>query len=224
MQNLKMKYCISVYMCVCVIISEGWTAEITRKNRTDSRGHVFNVDCPDFGEVDHGVVTRIDANIPALRIECDDGYDLIGRPKILCQSGQWENIPRPQCAKRCNPPPFIRYGEVRIDSRTEESTFFRKGSLVTYSCAAGFSLVPPNSRIRECRDGLWTGIQGTCAVRRLGRVVARRQPACRRPPPAPPRAPTRPAAAATQDEDDDDAAVAAALPPPPAPRADDPNA
>ncbi|GLH13109.1 Furrowed, partial [Gryllus bimaculatus] len=98
MQNLKMKYCISVYMCVCVIISEGWTAEITRKNRTDS----------------------------------------------------------------CNPPPFIRYGEVRIDSRTEESTFFRKGSLVTYSCAAGFSLVPPNSRIRECRDGLWTGIQGTC--------------------------------------------------------------
>nr|CAD7404613.1 unnamed protein product [Timema cristinae] len=183
----------------------------------------FGVDCPEFGGIENGKITKIvSSNIQALHIECEQGFDLIGRPKVLCNDGQWEQIPRPQCAKpkealsarsstrhvrqasiahatrtpdmlagggtagsdqdvqykevvvsttpshqnyiSCPPPPFVRNAEVRIEGRKDDQERYRKGSQALYSCGEGFILTPPSSKSHVCKDGIWTGTQGTCVA------------------------------------------------------------
>nr|CAD7434554.1 unnamed protein product [Timema monikensis] len=156
----------------------------------------FGVDCPEFGGIENGKITKIvSSNIQALHIECEQGFDLIGRPKVLCNDGQWEQIPRPQCAKPkealsarsstrhvrqasiahatrtpdmlaggCPPPPFVRNAEVRIEGRKDDQERYRKGSQALYSCGEGFILTPPSSKSHVCKDGIWTGTQGTCVA------------------------------------------------------------
>ncbi|XP_067011464.1 membrane cofactor protein [Anabrus simplex] len=158
-----MKQHILIIFTSIFLIIEYCKCELVKKNRTEiNRGLSFSADCPDYGEIEHGMTLMENNGIPALRIQCDPDYDLIGRPKILCNDGQWENIPRPQCAKRCPSPPFMRNAEVHFEGRNDDTGTYRKGTLAAYRCVPGFELVPPNSKLRECKDGVWTGIQGVC--------------------------------------------------------------
>ncbi|GLH13110.1 Protein of unknown function, partial [Gryllus bimaculatus] len=129
MQNLKMKYCISVYMCVCVIISEGWTAEITRKNRTD-----MSDGCPWPANITNGYFV-LEAPAGAAgggggpgsslarvgqraHYNCNLGFALWGEPTQQCvDSGEWSRAasrpaaaPRPRlpARPRAPQPPLLR--------------------------------------------------------------------------------------------------------------------
>lgn len=64
---------------------------------------LFSSSCPDFGAIDNAETKLMNVgntDTEALHIECGPGYDLTGRPKVLCTNGEWESIPRPKCSKR----------------------------------------------------------------------------------------------------------------------------
>ncbi|XP_063237481.1 sushi, von Willebrand factor type A, EGF and pentraxin domain-containing protein 1-like isoform X2 [Bacillus rossius redtenbacheri] len=125
----------------------------------------YNVDCPDFGSIENGKTSKIEnSNIQSLHIDCLPGFYLIGRPKVLCNDGQWEQIPRPQCAKQCPPPPFVRNAVITMERHKDANDHYRKGSVATYSCGGDFVLTPASSSVRICKDGVWTGTQGTCVA------------------------------------------------------------
>lgn len=59
-------------------------------------------------------------------------------------------------------PLFMLNAEIIIEGRKDENEHYYKLSTATYICGPGFRLSPENSKTRSCKDGVWTGIQGSC--------------------------------------------------------------
>ncbi|XP_049943656.1 sushi, von Willebrand factor type A, EGF and pentraxin domain-containing protein 1-like [Schistocerca serialis cubense] len=137
--------------------------DLSRRNKTELFRRIISAECAEFGEVVHGTVSKINAtSVQGVHIECDEGYDLTGGPKVLCNDGRWDAAPRPMCAKRCKPPPLLRDGGVSVEARQDGPNSYRHGTKAIYSCGVGFQLSPPGSHIRSCHDGVWTGLAATC--------------------------------------------------------------
>lgn len=120
-------------------------------------------DCPEFISVEYGTVNvNTIGDKKAALISCDDGYDLNGNANIYCENGQWDDYALPLCIKRCQKPPYIDNGFVSIEGKGDDQGFYRKGTLVTYSCRAGYALSPSESKYRVCEKGIWTGPSAAC--------------------------------------------------------------
>lgn len=149
---------------VLALTAESLCAPSPRRNKTETPLSLGNADCPEYGEVPHATVTKINVNnVRGVHVECKEGYDLVDRSKtVFCNNGQWDNNPKPECAKRCQRPPFLRNAEVRIEGRQDEQETYRQGTQALYKCADGLQLRPANSWMRRCVGGVWSGLQGTC--------------------------------------------------------------
>ncbi|KAM9185127.1 C4b-binding protein alpha chain-like [Mergus octosetaceus] len=110
---------------------------------------------------DYSIGTRV-------RMACDEGYVLRGDEQIECKADQNWTPPVPFCDKACDPPPQITSGQ-HTGSR---SGVFPYGSEVTYSCAAGLSLIGDESIYCTSTDGenlVWSGPAPECRVVRCPR-------------------------------------------------------
>lgn len=110
---------------------------------------------------DYSVGTRV-------RMACDEGYVLRGDEQIECKADQNWTPSVPFCDKACDPPPQITSGQY-TGSR---SGVFPYGSEVTYSCAAGLSLIGDESIYCTSTDGenlVWSGPAPECRVVRCPR-------------------------------------------------------
>jgi hypothetical protein len=132
-----------------------WTGRV---DNTSAR-----IKCPDFGQIENGIVRmNVEANDQTVTIECNEGYDIEGTQKVQCIEGKWELLQRPQCSKRCYPPPDLKYGSLEIEALKDEKGLYHKGTLATYTCGEGFHLTPKESKYRVCEKGIWTGAYATC--------------------------------------------------------------
>lgn len=60
----------------------------------------WDIGCFDYGDLENGNITVIDNNnFRTLHFTCLPGFELIGRPKVFCNDGQWENLPKPTCVR-----------------------------------------------------------------------------------------------------------------------------
>lgn len=121
--------------------------------------------CPEYGNIENAKVRPLTvANYhQAIHIECNPGYHLIGKHKLLCSNGQWDVVPRPQCVESvCISPPDIYNGILTIEGEKDSAGQFKKGTLVTYTCNDGYRLVPAGAQYRVCEKSIWTGPEGKC--------------------------------------------------------------
>ncbi|XP_039374290.1 complement receptor type 1-like isoform X5 [Mauremys reevesii] len=102
----------------------------------------------------------------AVTYKCDQGFSLIGEASIHCTTkdnvnGEWSG-PAPECkAIPCPPPPDITHGSLTGQSEQE----FSFGSVVTYKCDEGFSLIGKASIHCTTKDnvnGEWSGPAPEC--------------------------------------------------------------
>ncbi|XP_039391797.1 complement receptor type 1-like isoform X2 [Mauremys reevesii] len=102
----------------------------------------------------------------AVTYKCDKGFSLIGEASIHCTmkdnvNGEWSG-PAPECkAIPCPPPPDITHGSHTGQSEQE----FSFGSVVTYKCDQGFSLIGEASIHCTTKDnvnGEWSGPAPEC--------------------------------------------------------------
>lgn len=124
------------------------------------------IPCPDYGTIEFATIKSFDidnARLHVIHVECNVGYELFGRPKLLCNNGKWESTPRPVCIPMCRPPPNIENGRLSLEGDKDRYGYFKKGTLATYFCNAAFQLSPPESKYRVCEKGIWTGATATCA-------------------------------------------------------------
>lgn len=122
--------------------------------------------CSNYGEIENGVVKIIQDgfnhggfNQFAL-ISCNEGYDLDGTANIYCVNGKWEQLSRPECIKRCYPPPYLKNGSMDIKGKgvKNDDGLYGKGSLAIYSCREGYQLTPKESRYRVCEEEFGQGL------------------------------------------------------------------
>lgn len=93
-----------------------------------------------------------------LSYQCNDGYVLVGRGNLICDSDGLWNGPPPRCEPvLCPNPPLIPNG---FGTLVSNSTRF--DSIVEYACDPGFELIGDN-RIVCNRAGYWEGQPGYCA-------------------------------------------------------------
>lgn len=122
--------------------------------------------CPDYGKIEFAKVEVVKLeNFAALvYIECETGYELIGKNKFRCTDGQWEKLPRPFCVAKelCLDPPDILNGRLTLEGEKDVAGFYKKGTLVTYTCNDEYRLSPPETKYRVCEKGIWTGGLGKC--------------------------------------------------------------
>lgn len=121
--------------------------------------------CPDYGTVEFAKVKTVNIgnNLMVVRFECEPGYHLFGKHKLLCVDGQWEQVPGPQCVDSvCRAPQDISNGIISLEGENNSVGYYKKGTLVTYTCNDGYKLVPPESKYRVCEKDIWTGAMGKC--------------------------------------------------------------
>ncbi|XP_071853893.1 sushi, von Willebrand factor type A, EGF and pentraxin domain-containing protein 1-like isoform X2 [Apostichopus japonicus] len=92
---------------------------------------------------------------------CNSGFNLntgsTSQSRTCQASGQWDGV-TPSCLSvTCSP--LLSTPQATL-SCTDSNLFM---SACTYTCNAGFDLVPPGSRICQA-NGLWTGEQPSCTV------------------------------------------------------------
>lgn len=136
--------------------------------------------CADFGQIENARIQLVThqniLHYQILHIECNIGYELIGRAKIVCNNGIWDPEERPRCESRlCDPPPGINYGTVQVDGKQNDLGKYEKGSFAVYTCDKDFTVFPPESEYRVCEMGIWTGSSGECVS------TARKKVGCKRP-------------------------------------------
>nr|XP_012616304.1 apolipoprotein R-like [Microcebus murinus] len=91
--------------------------------------------------------------------ECDEGYILVGEPKISCKYSQWLS-PAPQCKALCLKPE-IENGKLSVDKNqyvepenvTVEDHYIETEN-VTVQCDAGYGVVGPQT-ITCSENGTW---------------------------------------------------------------------
>lgn len=131
--------------------------------------------CSNYGEIENGVVKIIQNGFNQFAlINCNEGYDLDGTSNIYCVNGKWEQLPRPECSKRCYPPPYLKNGSLEIRGEKNDDGLFGKGTLAVYSCKEGYQLKPKESKYRVCEEGIWTGAYAFCE--RITKITSCPQP------------------------------------------------
>lgn len=105
-------------------------------------------------EVEHGTAAMYDCNKP---------YQLVGRSKLKCVSGEWRGE-LPQCviSSACPRPDNIKYGDFDIpyEQKMDGTAGYRSGAKIIYVCREGYSLVGSPHRI--CQAGQWIGKMPKC--------------------------------------------------------------
>ncbi|XP_060530444.1 P-selectin-like [Cylas formicarius] len=125
-------------------------------------------DCPEFPSVQNAniKIESFGRNNKVARIYCFDNYDLVGNSDIYCVFGQWEYLEAPRCQKTCSPPPFLENAKIVLGKKAKDIVSptgkYRKGTVVTYTCISGYTLIPAASHMRVCNEGNWTGSDGFC--------------------------------------------------------------
>ncbi|XP_069128762.1 sushi, von Willebrand factor type A, EGF and pentraxin domain-containing protein 1-like [Argopecten irradians] len=113
--------------------------------------------CAGSFSIQNGDIENVFDNVytTVLKFTCNEGYIMIGNPAITCQSdGTW-NGTEPTCNQvECPTPEKILKGEV-------DFTAIVYGSIVTYTCEAGFEANGNLTRICES-NGNWSGDAPTC--------------------------------------------------------------
>ncbi|NXU76091.1 CR2 protein, partial [Oreotrochilus melanogaster] len=108
-----------------------------------------------------------------LRLACDPGYVLRGQDSTRCQADTSWAPPLPFCDKACAPPPKIPHGQHSLSSWTQ----FPYGTVVTYSCLDGLSLIGDESIYCTSEDGVnltWSGPAPECRLVRCPKPVVER--------------------------------------------------
>ncbi|XP_071039042.1 clotting factor C isoform X1 [Parasteatoda tepidariorum] len=116
-----------------------------------------------------------------LRYVCVEGYEMVGADRISClQNGQWSSPP-PQCnlqesadmeEKVCEDPgPVSNGGFVPVNGRREDSSSYREGTRLKYSCEAPY-ILRGNETITCESTELWSSDPPTC-VEDCGRSYQR---------------------------------------------------
>lgn len=106
----------------------------------------------------HGSVSATSATVGnGATYACDPGYALVGSATQTCQAGGTWSGSAPTCAaKACPTLAQPANGAVTATSGTT-------GTVVTYSCSAGFAL--SGSSTRTCgTDSAWSGTEPTCVA------------------------------------------------------------
>lgn len=52
--------------------------------------------------------------------------------------------------------------EIVIEGHKDQKGRYKSGAVATYTCAPSYHLTPANSAYRECKNGVWSGVNGTC--------------------------------------------------------------
>lgn len=152
-----MKCIFTVLMFLCY--ASGAVIDLGSKNISEG----WDIGCFDYGDLENGNVTVIDNNnFRTLHFICLPGFELIGRPKVFCNDGQWENLPKPACVRAggCTDPPMLGNGEVKIEGY-KEGELYAEGVVAEYQCMDGFQLTPPLKH-RVCQKGQWNGSDVSC--------------------------------------------------------------
>ncbi|XP_072543610.1 sushi, von Willebrand factor type A, EGF and pentraxin domain-containing protein 1 isoform X2 [Salminus brasiliensis] len=108
------------------------------------------VQCPEPPLEENKLVLRsLDADSGTVELSCEDGYVLHGARTLRCTPSQEWNDSFPVCKQiSCGPPPDVSFGDPSPAS-------FYFGSVVTYSCMAGFTLRKEASVSCQA-DGGWS--------------------------------------------------------------------
>lgn len=100
-------------------------------------------------EENHLVLRSLDSNTGTVELSCEDGYILHGARTLRCTMSREWNDTFPVCKQvSCGLPPDVSFGDP-----SSPSTHF--GSVVTYSCMAGFTL-KKEAQVRCLADGQWS--------------------------------------------------------------------
>ncbi|XP_064386229.1 CUB and sushi domain-containing protein 3-like isoform X1 [Halichondria panicea] len=121
--------------------------------------------CPNLGVPTNGGVTYSDTTIPramdsTATYSCVTGYDFSGTLSRTCATTGWSALigGTPTCTVICPNLPVPTNGAPLVYSDT---TIPRaEGSMVTYTCTAGFELI--GTSMRTCSDSGWDGTAPTC--------------------------------------------------------------
>ncbi|XP_059353305.1 uncharacterized protein LOC130701110 [Daphnia carinata] len=127
----------------------------------------------------HGSVDPVKSEYKSqdvIRIICKDGYELENSQSSLLycsQKGVWQvftlgdsiYIPLPRCIakKPCPPLPALMRGSMQIEEGgVSVVTSELSSTRAVYECWYGLELEPPESEIRYCVRGKWTGENPSC--------------------------------------------------------------
>uniref|UniRef100_A0A8B9JCB5 Sushi, von Willebrand factor type A, EGF and pentraxin domain-containing protein 1 n=1 Tax=Astyanax mexicanus TaxID=7994 RepID=A0A8B9JCB5_ASTMX len=100
-------------------------------------------------EDNHLVLRSLDSDSGTVELSCEDGYVLHGARTLRCTPSQEWNDSFPVCKQvSCGPPPDVSFGDP-------SSASFYFGSVITYSCMAGFTLRKEASVSCQA-DGSWS--------------------------------------------------------------------
>ncbi|KAI5629830.1 sushi, von Willebrand factor type A, EGF and pentraxin domain-containing protein 1 isoform X1 [Silurus asotus] len=106
-------------------------------------------------EENHLVLRSLDSNSGTVELSCEEGYVLHGAKILRCTPSQEWNDSFPVCKKvSCGPPPEVSFGDP-----STASTYF--GSVVAYTCMAGFTLRKEASVSCQA-DGHWSTPHPEC--------------------------------------------------------------
>eukprot|EP00117_Sycon_ciliatum_P031397 scpid3721/ scgid0121/ Sushi, von Willebrand factor type A, EGF and pentraxin domain-containing protein 1; CCP module-containing protein 22; Polydom; Selectin-like osteoblast-derived protein; Serologically defined breast cancer antigen NY-BR-38 len=96
----------------------------------------------------------------AVLFTCNDGYRLVGDPRLTCQpNGQW-NSARPVCTvNQCTDP-----GMVPQSTRTVSDRRFITGTVITYTCSSGYTLASGSLRLTCQSTGQYDNRPPVCDV------------------------------------------------------------
>ncbi|XP_054418896.1 apolipoprotein R-like [Pteronotus mesoamericanus] len=114
-------------------------------------------DCSNPPSIAHGShhdVSSYFSFTTAVHYECDEGYILVGNPKITCRKSQWSS-PAPECKALCLKPE-IENGNLSVDK-----TLYVELENVTIQCDNGYGLVS-NQSITCSENRTWHPEVPTC--------------------------------------------------------------
>lgn len=133
-----------------------WTCLKYGKWDKSKTPHCSPVQCPEPPlEENHLVLRSLDSDSGIVELSCEDGYVLHGARTLRCTPSQEWNDSFPVCKQvSCGPPPEVSFGDP-----SPTSSYF--GSVVTYSCMAGFTLRKEGSVSCQA-DGSWSTPHPEC--------------------------------------------------------------
>ncbi|XP_054980779.1 C4b-binding protein alpha chain [Sorex araneus] len=130
--------------------------------------------CRPFPAIAHG--SRQDMSsffsfTTVVRYECDEGYLLVGEPKISCRNSHW-SAPAPRCRALCAKP-HIAHGHLSVEKHQ-----YVEWENVTVHCDPGYDMVGPQTiscsdnrmwdpEVPRCEWEVHTGCEPVAAGRRL---------------------------------------------------------
>ncbi|XP_052746641.1 uncharacterized protein LOC112055834 isoform X2 [Bicyclus anynana] len=111
------------------------------------------IECGFPAEIAHGSYKLVNVSVSYLshvQYDCEPGYEMVGRSRLVCDIDERWNGPPPRCdIVQCEKPPAIQNGRVSV---TNNASVF--GSLAEYSCLQGFQL-HGSRKIKCLATGRW---------------------------------------------------------------------